>query len=456
MSQEKLVDWMIGLEASGATKVLNEFVDKARSGMKGLNDQAAAIDFAKTIRPMVEGNAPLGKALREYATAKSSAVAFALGLEDVNKKVGRYIDLRHSVEQTNHVFKKGLIDAAAAQRALNLAMEEGENRERARQNSVGSLKSIGMAIAAAGGFKVHQMASSGFAGTLQGQQADVYGQLLNRQVAAIFAPLLEEKTKYVSQMTQWLAGLKEPQRESIRTMASFAAGMTILGFVVPKVTTALLTMTRDVALKGHLGGMMQASAQAGGRLASMTAMAHPIGLAIAAALSVAGATPQGRELLADTLKALQPVIELLGESIQALRPTIDLLSSVIKFFNSKKKDDEFMFPKWIRDAAGKSADDISYIYTGRWLTDAIGITNVSKQSSNMQMVPKGFESIENAFNRINEAATQADLEQKIADNTAATAENTNQIADGVRTMIDIWRMSGMLGPVPQAMALIGY
>jgi len=314
-----------------------------------------------------------------------------------------------------------------AERQKQVERDRAESAAKAakteRENALSGLRNVAIGSGLGALAMVKGMAGSGFSDTLQGQQAQVYGQLLNRQVASIFAPLLEEKTKYVAQMTQWLQGLDAPQRESIRQMTVFATSLGALGYVVPKITKGIAA-----ALEIGIGGTGAQSAAtmvgtgavagraAGAAAATRTdlmAMAGPIGLGIAGILAAASATERGRQSLIELGKSAESLAEKAAPAatgaINFITDNFEGLSDILK--------GEF---KWY---------NFLPFGTGRQVAQLFGM-NVNERDATkdggLSPVPKGLEDIGRDYERIFEAATKIDLQQRQVNLLEQIATNTGR------------------------------
>lgn len=376
-------------------------------------------DAAEEARRIAQDEADHEESLRQADLALSKQVEAAV-TRDHKENIANMI----AAEKAAQGQRKADADRAKAEEDARFA----KRREAMRTLGFTALGGVGMATAA-----VHGAASAGFADTLQGQQSQVYGQLLNRQVATIFAPLLEERTKYVAQMTSWLQGLSEPQKESIRSLSMFTVSMTTLGFVVPKVTTALA----NLAVSAQFAARSQAAAtganvagSAIGGVAGLASIAGPVGIGIAAVGAIMTSSEKGRESLANLLKSMEPLFEGLGKTIADLTPAIVALTSTIIGLPGWIANNT---PRPVQSAAGLMFDLSPAGALWRLVTMAnqhatiMGFGNNSTSSS-LGGIPKGFEDIGRDYERIFEAATKINLQQQTADNTAATAANTATIA----------------------------
>lgn len=322
-------------------------------------------------------------------------------------------------------------ERAATDFAKKVADAETVRANKVRQ-SITELKTMAGMGVAGGLATIGMSARAGFQDTMQGQQSQAYGQLLNRQVASIFAPLLEEKTKYVAQMTSWLQGLSEPQKKSIVAMTVFGTSMTALSLTVPRALKAMATL----ATEGALGKTLQGMTAQGGALGGAAAMAHPIGLAIAAGFAVLAATPQGRESLAELGKSLTPILETFGDVLKEVTPIFADTATGLAMAISDMSD----FTKWVNAKLGGQGDlsiakiikeQFAFVFNpGSSIMRLFGVNPnegvLGNQSgSSLSGVPKGLEDIGRDFERILEASTKMDLQQRqvvlleqIATNTA--------------------------------------
>lgn len=370
-----------------------------------------------------------------------------------------------------------------------------------RQQGFSQLRLMGGLAVGGGLAAIGMKARSGFADTLQGQQSAAYGQMLNRQVASIFAPMLEEKTRYVAQMTGWLQGLSEPQRESIRMMTAFATVMGtltltvgasvkalrlinnleavpglrgLIGFSQPFGTTAAAMAARAAVGTGAqtaagatamLGSGVGGAAAAGGTAAAGTmagamAILGPLAVAVAGLVAILSTTEEGRSAMMDLLKAFEPLLEVLGELAAAFKPFINELAFAVKEFAGAVK----WFNENIRDAAATKIGSGILSGLAEASTDPFGLRRTLRQlgilgpvptstaSSGIALgIPKGFEDLEATFIRINEASTKIDLNRPIV----AQLEQLNQqvgqlVAQGNQTGVSV-----APGPQNFAFNLIG-
>jgi hypothetical protein len=336
----------------------------------------------------------------------------------VNWQIG--LDAAGAIEKLEGVAKKA-----------DEASDKVNELKKAAQGAVSDLRAVALGSVALGTALVRSHAIAGFAGTSQGQQAQAYGQLFNRQIAAIFAPLLEEKTKYVNQMTQWLGSLNGSQRESIRTLGAFTLAMTATGFIIPRVTRALhvLAMSANLASAANQKAAALSAAEKAGKHGDL---GGKIGGYIALGLSLAAATPKGREGLAEMAKAFAPLLEHLGDLVKAIAPVLGSLAKL----NAK-------VITWLRERIpealtrpGSQAGSgfVAGRNAGSFLRHLFGIDDAwkpatlgggdSSSSSNLSMAGQGFEGIEDAYDRINAAASKMDLEQQQVSLLRKIEENT--------------------------------
>ena len=488
---------MLNLDARGAAKELADFAGMAQNQLKDLDDQAKSTNFANKIGWASAASPALSAVLEQLASVRKSVFGVDAAMQIAQRSIGGFEDLANELATINQLFKDGAISADVAQKAFSKVADEGQKRQEdaarlaernakieeahwhkideqkrvaareaaheaaenerlladRRRAGVGQFKSlagwgIGLTTAAVG-----MSARSGFSDTLQGQQSQAYGYLLNRQVASIFAPMLEEKTRYVAQMTQWLQGLSEPQRESIRTMASFAISMGTLGVVVPKVLNGLrglsgleaATSMRELvtgrgkaivgargvmdmaALAGKPGGALAAGAAPNAALsATMASALNPVVTGLAVAAGLLSATPKGREALAELMSSLTPILDTLASAITSLTPAIatvaksaaETLTWLRNRFPTPTPQQAQERRNWLEGIIGRDALDT--------LRDPFFLRDLGASpgsSNSLSGVPKGAESFEASWDRINDAAAkvgldrQIDLLQEIANNT---------------------------------------
>lgn len=392
----------------------------------------------------------------EKAVKTIDAVADAAKDIDLsNKTIGKLDMMMRSLLETHHMAKQVAeatrMEGVAREKNLRLAKEQeraekqrsedaAKQRQAERADAIGGLRNIAIGGALGGVAMLTSSARAGFQDTLQGQQAQVYGQLLNRQVAAIFAPLLEEKTKYVSQMTQWLQGLQEPQRESIRQMTVFATSMGTLGFLLPRVT-------KGIAAAMSVGSFSSGAAGAAGGLSSVigaAGMAGPIGLALAGITSLLASSEEGRAVLVDLVKSFAPVVQALTPAAKALTDSVRELAPAMKSVAEAlvpvaTKLSELIV--WLNENKPTTSGAQMGFNLGQWLQGhpvtpfpAGGSATPGSSSGGLSPVPKGFEDIGRDYERIFEASTKIDLAQQTAANTAATAQAAQTMVGYLATM----------------------
>jgi len=313
------------------------------------------------------------------------------------------------------------VDRERERSAMDLARKQADadvvRRTRIRE-SITELKTLTGLGVGAGIAAIGMSARSGFQDTLQGQQASAYGQLLNRQVASIFAPLLEEKTKYVAQMTTWLQGLSEPQRRSIQQMTVFGTAMGAAALIVPRVTKALATL----ATEGALGATLARWTAKGGALGGVAANAGMIGLGIGGLAAILASNEKGREALVDLAKSATPAIEFFADTLKGVTP---IFADAVRDFATTVRWISGLIPA--SSGTPGQENQSAGQRLGSFLADFIlnnnpfGIarslsspatTGQTGQtgSTSISGVPKGFEDFEAAYTRINEAATKIDLQ----------------------------------------------
>lgn len=374
-------------------------------------------DAAEEARRIAQEEADYEEMLRQADVALAKQMEAAV-TRDHKENVANMI----AAEKAAQAQRKADADRAKAEEDARFA----KRREAMRTLGFTALGGVGMATAA-----VHGAASAGFADTLQGQQSQVYGQLLNRQVATIFAPLLEERTKYVAQMTSWLQGLSEPQKESIRSLSMATFSMTTLGFVVPKVTTALASL----ATTGALGANISRMTNQGGALAGLAGAAGPIGLGIAGVTALLSSSEKGRESLAELTKALEPVAnglaEILKEMSGDLGTAIKDLTTTIRNIKNGNITGAAESGGGFLASYGKMLESWTLsimpalIPLKNFLAPAGANAANGSSSAGLGSIPKGFEDIGRDYERIFEAATKINLQQQQLDALNQIATNTS-------------------------------
>lgn len=403
-----LVNWMLGLDASGAMQSLEDLASSAAANMEKMQTQAKSMFPGSTFDVI----------------AKSSKVAFS------------------------EMAKDAAAAGFAAERAFEKAAAAADkmNRQAAASSTLKGIAGIGIGAGILGG---RALINQGMATSGIGAVAGFYNEQLARQVAGVFAPITQENIGRVAEMTQWFRNLTGAQQESIRMMSMFTATTTGLLYVLPRASSALATMM------GASAGVSKAFGIAG------------IGASIG--IGLMASTPEGRRDLTDIAKAFEPAVEGLMQIAKDLRPAIAAFSDAVKQLATFKvhnddgtsnlptrpaADAGFSTRQWFRARLGMTPErnpNEASTNTGNEIRRWFGYgpaTASSDQTARSDLAPRanGFEMPVDTWERLNTAAQNIELAQQTANNTARAVEILQDIAKAVMTTADGARK--VMGGVP--------
>lgn len=440
-----IVNWMLGMDASGAMESLKDFSSASKESMTDFTNRAKDMFPKGSIDNMSRAfKSSLGEAVRDVLAVGNTALAVGARIE---KSIGgiKFTGLKNELAEVQNLLKEGAISAELAQKK----MEGIQGRNDARTQARGSLLTMG-GIGLGGAFLYGRgLAQQGMAGTGNEAISSFYQQRLAREVAGIFAPLTDENTHRVAELTGWFQKLSGSQQEAIRSMSMFVGTTSALLYVLPRAGTALATAFGASAGVASMFGI-------GGQIAS-------------GAIGLLSSTPEGRESLTEVAKAFEPAVKALLEVVLEFRPAIALFAEGVKDFAQGTKWLIEHLPRLpTQDAAtqnrereewkqslrdiGMSPEDIRTaeraMYPDRPEAPGAARSQVSARAN-------GFEAPVDTWERLNSSAQVYEMQRQTADNTARTAALLEEIRNRVvgDSAGDIGRRALMAGGGAAAMVV---
>lgn len=169
----------------------------------------------------------------------------ARGKEQVQ---GEVADLQAKLKNSRlgaEINVKGIADLAGAGRPLVLVLQQfnalneqmGKQAEAARKLS-DRWRTLNAAFSTAGGI-VGGFVRQGLAGTTMGERLNLQFQLLSREIANMFIPVLQKIVGVLQHVTTWFRSLSGPQQEMIGNVLALAVAARVLAPALTTVTTLL-------------------------------------------------------------------------------------------------------------------------------------------------------------------------------------------------------------------------
>ncbi len=148
---------------------------------------------------------------------------------------------------------------------------------------------------------------SGLSGTTTGERLGLQFQLLSREIASLFLPIIERVVGALQSVTSWFRSLDGPQQAFIGKMLTMAAAGLGVVMVLPKIIGGLQGMAAGFALLS----------------------ANPFILVVAALGALLAGTEEGRGALGRLLAAFAPLLDIAAMIAEAFTPVVELFGSVL-------------------------------------------------------------------------------------------------------------------------------
>lgn len=372
-----LVTWMLGIDGSNALETISDVGDASKEMADRMAQQAKTMFPGSTFDVIAKG------AKASFGAAAKDAAAFGY----------------------------------AAEKAFEKAEKAAEKLAQRNKEAMSTLKGFAGAGLALGVLYGRSLISQGNSMSGQGAQAGFQQELLSRQVAGLFAPITEENTQRVAELTGWFQKLTGAQQESIRTMAMFTATTGALLYVLPRAGTAL--------------------AQFMGASAGVSSMAGVGGMVAAAGVGMLAATPEGRDAMTEVMKAFEPALEALLDVVKEFRPAVADFGAFVK---EAARETKPLFELLKMRPFGESGPSVAGVGAGLAMNAAssgtfaiwqamnslIGQRDVAGSRSELTPRANGFEGVTDTWERLNASAQLMEMQQRTAENTAQTVAQIQQ------------------------------
>lgn len=148
---------------------------------------------------------------------------------------------------------------------------------------------------------------AGLAGTTAGEALALRFQLLNREIASLFLPIIERVIGALDRAVNWFKSLDGATQEAIGRTVALSVALLGAAVILPRLIAGV---------EGVAG-------------AFVLLRANPIVAVVAALAALLLFTESGREAIAGIGEAFRPVVAAVGELWRAFQPIIDALASVI-------------------------------------------------------------------------------------------------------------------------------
>ncbi len=174
----------------------------------------------------------------------------------------------------------------------------------------GKMAQLGQATSSAFGgatSMITSFARAGLSGTTMGERLGLQFQLLSREIASLFIPVLERVIGVLQSVTSWFRNLSGPQQSFIGGIAATAIALVAVAAIIPRI----------------IGGLQ-------GMAAVFTLLsANPFIALVGLIAALLVGTESGRSALGRLAAAFGPIVTAVGQLFAALKPVIDLLGNVV-------------------------------------------------------------------------------------------------------------------------------
>lgn len=373
-----LINWMLGLDASGA--------------MGAIADMQKAMDEAQ-----------------EKMAARAKTF-FPSGVFDVISKGSKdaFGEMARNAAAAAKATELALGDAKKAAEKLEAKLEAGKWLKTAA--------TVGLGVGVLG---TRSLISQGMASSGQGATSAFYNEQLARQVAGVFAPITEENTQRVAELTNWFRQLTGAQQESLRTMGMFIATTGVLLRVLPEASSNMATF-------------MGASAS--------TAKAFGIaGVVASVGIGLMASSPGGRAAMTDMAKALGPAVDGLAEVVKSLTPLVaGFAKGIANFLQWRPPGGTQTVSEMMTNSPAQPILNPAYQAGSgvrAWIRARLGLApeaggGPEQSRSELHHRANGFEMPVDTWERLNAAAQTIELAQQTADNTAQIVQELRQMREG--------------------------
>ncbi len=174
----------------------------------------------------------------------------------------------------------------------------------------GKMAQLGQATSSAFGgatSMITSFARAGLSGTTMGERLGLQFQLLSREIASLFIPVLERVIDVLQSVTSWFRNLSGPQQSFIGGIAAAGIALVAVAAIIPRI----------------IGGLQ-------GMAAVFTLLsANPFVALVGLIAALLVGTESGRSALGRLAAAFGPIVTAVGQLFAALKPVIDLLGNVV-------------------------------------------------------------------------------------------------------------------------------
>ncbi len=174
----------------------------------------------------------------------------------------------------------------------------------------GKMAQLGQATSSAFGgatSMITSFARAGLSGTTMGERLGLQFQLLSREIASLFIPVLERVIGVLQSVTSWFRNLSGPQQSFIGGIAATAIALVAVAAIIPRI----------------IGGLQ-------GMAAVFTLLsANPFVALVGLIAALLVGTESGRSALGRLAAAFGPIVTAVGQLFAALKPVIELLGTVV-------------------------------------------------------------------------------------------------------------------------------
>jgi hypothetical protein len=319
-------------------------------------------------------------------------------------------------------FKRGAISAEVAQKGTAAVMAQATAQADKQAAGAGKTQMILGAAYAYLSSKLLGYIRAGMEGTAQAQQLSFWTSQLNREIAHIFAPLIDSVVTKMQGLVMWFRNLTGEQQKTVRTIALIATGFTGVATLLPAI----------------VGGVRMLGA------ALMGLAANPIGavlMIVGLLASVVMGTDAGRKGLAKIGKALEPVMNALGrigealtpafelaatQIVDVLVPAIELMAEHMKAVANVLQAVPAPMMRWLTRGSLGQLQDIWHMVTTGTLpgSQTAGAAANRAQLGNRNLGPESFEQ---TYLRIQQASNVHDMAQSTREQQLAATLTGNEL-----------------------------
>lgn len=306
-------------------------IEEARKGLASLKDSVASGSLAAKFK--IEFDA---SAVKEVANVRAEFLALTTALQsgDYAKRARELADIGRQMEAVKRaahwedmVAQHGRV-AAGLKLIAEAADSAGAKIKNGFAGVAGVFNSVRGAIEGATG-SLMGWVRQGFQGTTQGAMLNVQFELLSREIASIFIPIMDKVSYAVQEALNWFRQLTGAQQDQIMQWAAGAAAAALVANILPKVA-GLIGGLVIPAFRALVGVVTAGSVSMGTALGFATGgLSTLLSLALSLGVGFAVGSEKGRSGLTRLWEALKPIGDALARLGSALMPLWEGIESVV-------------------------------------------------------------------------------------------------------------------------------